>query len=94
MSEPAHRAQPAGLPTQTEPAAIAEVVRVILVALVGAGWLALDDATLASIVSVVGVLASVALTWWTRRKVTSLARPRATDGTPLVPAAPPTRPGE
>ncbi|WP_190816668.1 hypothetical protein [Saccharopolyspora pogona] len=60
----------------------------------GAGWLTLDDATLASIVSVVNVLASIALTWWTRRKVTSLAHPRAVDGTLLVPAAPPDRPVE
>ncbi|PKW15912.1 hypothetical protein [Saccharopolyspora spinosa] len=86
--------QPTGPPTQTEPAAIAEAVRIILIALVGAGWLTLDDTTLASIVSVVGVLASVALTWWTRRKVTSLAAPRATDGTPLVSAEPPARPAE
>lgn len=65
--------------TNTEPAAIAEVVRVILVGLVAAGWVTLPDATIAGIVSAVGVLGSIALTWWTRRRVVPVVK---TTGTP------------
>ncbi len=78
--------------TQTEPASLAEAARVLIVLAVGAGWLSTGQAnTLTVALSALGVVASVALTWWTRRKVTSLARPRNADGTPLIPSAPPTR---
>lgn len=65
--------------TSTEPAAVAELVRLVLVALVAAGWFTLPDAAVASIVSAVGVAASIALTWWTRRRVVPVVK---TTGTP------------
>ncbi len=58
----------------------------MMVLLVGTGWLTLDDAAVNTVVSVVGVIVSIMLTWWTGRKVTPLAKPRADDGTPLVPS--------
>lgn len=72
--------------TRTQPVTLAEVVRLVVVALVGAGWLTLDDAAVNTVVSVVGVVASIALTWWTGRKVTPVAKPRSSEGVPLVPA--------
>lgn len=72
--------------TKTQPVGLSEVVRMIVVALVGAGWITLDDATVNTVVSVIGVAISIGLTWWTGRKVTPVAKPRGSDGTPLVPA--------
>lgn len=88
MSE--HRA--AGEPSlpRKEPPAVAELVRLLLLGAVGAGWLTLDSDTVTIIVSAVGVLVSIVLTWVARSKVTPEAKPRTDDGTPLVPAAPPT----
>lgn len=89
MSEHRATAMPS-LPSK-EPNAVAELVRLVLLAAVGAGWLALDDATVTAIVSIVGVLGSIALTVFARSKVTPEAKPRTSEGTPLVPAAPPTK---
>lgn len=72
--------------TKTQPVGLAEVVRMVVVALVGAGWLTLDDAAVNTVVSVVGVVVSIGLTWWTGRKVTPLAKPRSSEGVPLVPS--------
>lgn len=75
-----------------EPASLAEAVRVLLAALIGAGWLTIDSATVNWIVTVVGLLASVAATVWTRRRVTPVAAPKTAHGRPLAPAAPQTPP--
>lgn len=75
-----------------EPAALAEAARILLAALVTAGWLAIDSATVNWIVTAVGLLASVAATAWTRNRVTPLVAPRSTEGAPLAPAAPRTPP--
>lgn len=77
---------------QTEPASLAELVRVLIGIAVGAGWITTQEANTVTIgATALGVAVSVALTWWTRRKVTPAARPRADDGTPLAPPPPPTR---
>ena len=60
--------------TNTEPAAVAELVRVVLVGLVAAGWVTIPDATIAGVVSAVGVLGSIVLTWWTRRRVVPVVK--------------------
>lgn len=76
----------------TEPAGFAELVRVLVALAVGAGWVTNGEANGLTVgLTGLGVLASVLLTIWTRRKVTPAARPRTADGTALVPAAPPTR---
>lgn len=71
--------------TKTQPVGLAELVRMVVVLLVGVGWLTLDDAAVNTVVSVAGMIASIALTWWTDHKVTPTARPRSAEGTPLVP---------
>lgn len=77
---------------QTEPAGLAELVRVVIGLAVGAGWITAQEANTWTVgATALGVVVSVVLTWWTRRKVTPAARPRDADGTPLVPAPPPTR---
>lgn len=73
---------------QTQPVSLAEVVRMIVVALVSAGWLTLDDTAVNTVVSVVGAIVSIGLTWWTTHKVTPVAKPRSDEGLPLVPATP------
>lgn len=60
--------------TNTEPAAVAELVRVVLVGLVAAGWVTIPDATIAGIVSAVGVIGSIVLTWGTRRRVVPVVK--------------------
>ncbi|MBB5152516.1 hypothetical protein [Saccharopolyspora phatthalungensis] len=56
---------------------------------VGAGWITAGQANTYTVgATVLGLVVSVSLTWWTR---TPAARPRDADGTPLVPAPPPTR---
>lgn len=76
----------------TEPAGFAELVRVLVALGVGAGWITNQEANGLTVgLTGLGVLVSVLLTWWTRRKVTPAARPRTADGTALVPAPPPTR---
>ncbi|MGI8311900.1 hypothetical protein [Saccharopolyspora hattusasensis] len=78
--------------TATEPATLAELVRLVIGLAVGAGWLTTKSANTWTVgATVLGLAVSVVLTWWTRRKVTPAARPRTDDGTPLVPAPPPTR---
>lgn len=77
---------------EAEPAALAEATRILLAALVTAGWLTIDSATMSWVVTAVGLLASVAATAWTRNRVTPLAAPRNAGGAPLAPAAPQTPP--
>lgn len=72
-----------------EPAAFAEAARIILVALVTGGWLAIDSATVNWVITAAGLLASVAFTGWTRNRVTPVAAPRNAEGAPLAPAPPP-----
>jgi hypothetical protein len=64
-----------------EPAAYAEAVRLVIAALVGVGWITLDDSLIQSIVTAVGALASIVLTVVVRSKVTPLppAAGRTTD---------------
>lgn len=69
-----------------EPVAIAAAVQAVLAALVTVGWVQLDDAQLASIGTVVAIVAGTAVTLAARRRVTPVASPTAEDGTPLVPA--------
>jgi hypothetical protein len=56
--------------TSREPAAYAEAVRLAIAALVGVGWITIDDATINAIVTAVGALASIALTAAVRANVT------------------------
>ncbi|PXY20318.1 hypothetical protein [Prauserella endophytica] len=58
----------------TEPAQLAEGVRTVLVALVGVGWLTIDDVTVNAIVTVVGVIGSFVLTFLVRKNVTPVAK--------------------
>lgn len=58
-----------------EPAAYAEAVRLVIAALVGLGWIALDDDTVNAIVTVVGGLLSIALTAIVRANVTPVPSP-------------------
>lgn len=53
-----------------EPAAFAEVARVIITALITGGWLTIDSTTVDWIVTGVGMLVSIAFTVWTRNRVT------------------------
>jgi hypothetical protein len=78
-----HSQSGAGRP---EPVAIAATVQAVLAALVTLGWVQLDDAQLASIGTVVAVVAGTAITLAARRRVTPISNPTAEDGTPLVPA--------
>lgn len=67
--------EPIGQPTlvQSEPVAVAEAVRGVLVAVVAGGWLVIPDATINVIVSGVGLLGSIVTTFLARRKVTPVA---------------------
>lgn len=58
----------------TEPARLAEAVRVALVAAVTLGWLTLDDARINSIVSAVALVGSLLLTRQVRGTVTPVAK--------------------
>ncbi|MGL5908848.1 MAG: hypothetical protein ACRCZP_02530 [Phycicoccus sp.] len=53
-----------------EPVAIAETVRLVLVALVAVGWVTLDDTAVMSVATAVGALVSVAASLWARARVT------------------------
>lgn len=75
-----------------EPASITEIVRLIVAALVAVGVIEVDDTTVSALILAIGGLISIGLTFWTRRKVSPLAKPRTDDGRVLVPA--PVRPGE
>lgn len=57
-----------------EPAAYAEAARLIIAALVGLGWITLDDNTFNSIVTLVGAAASIVLTVTVRRNVTPTSK--------------------
>ena len=59
-----------------EPAAYAEVARLVIAALVGLGWITLSSNTINAIVTVVGALASILLTVSVRANVTPVARVR------------------
>ncbi|GAB3372602.1 hypothetical protein [Amycolatopsis echigonensis] len=58
----------------TEPVSLAEAVRLVLVAVVAGGWLAIPDTTINIIVSTVGVLGSILSTILARRRVVPVAR--------------------
>jgi hypothetical protein len=53
-----------------EPVAIAAAVQAVLAAIVTIGWVQLDDATIATIATVIAGAVSVILTLYTRSKVT------------------------
>lgn len=72
----------------TEPVAIAEGVRALLVAIVATGWVVIPDTTINIIVSVVGFAISVVSTILARRKVVPLAK-LGPDGVPVVTLVPP-----
>ena len=82
--------EPVGQPTlvQTEPVAVAEVVRALLVAVVAAGWLVIPDTTINVIVSAAGLALSVLGTVLARRKVTPIAP--GSDGAYPITNIPPT----
>lgn len=73
---------------EAEPVALAEAVRLLLAALVTAGWITIDSATTNWITTVVGLVASVVATVWTRRRVTPVATPKSAEGRPLVAKGP------
>ncbi len=56
--------------TSREPAAYAEAVRLAIAALVGLGWITIDDSTVNAIVTAVGALMSIVLTVVVRANVT------------------------
>lgn len=58
----------------TEPAQYAELVRSILLALVGVGWLTLDEPTVNTVATVVAGVVSVVLTRFVRKSVTPTAK--------------------
>lgn len=76
--------------TTAEPAAVAEITRLIVAALVTLGVFQLDDAAWNAITLVIGGVISVALSWWTRKRATPVANPHNDAGAPLAPTAPPT----
>lgn len=53
-----------------EPAAYAELARLVIVGLVGTGWLTLDDNTANGIATAVGLVASWVLSYVVRQRVT------------------------
>jgi hypothetical protein len=61
-----------------EPVAIAAAVQAVLAAIVTIGWVQLDDATIATIATVIAGAVSVAITIYTRSKVTPVSNPRLT----------------
>ncbi|MBB5159910.1 hypothetical protein [Saccharopolyspora phatthalungensis] len=89
MSEHTSPSEP--MLSQVEPAAVAEGARMVLGTFVALGWITIDSTTINAIITGVSAVASVALTIWTRRRVTPAARPRDADRTALVPAPPSTR---
>lgn len=56
-----------------EPVAIAAAVQAVLAAIVTIGWVQLDDATIATIGTVIAGAISVALTIYTRSKVSPVS---------------------
>lgn len=62
-----------------EPAAVAEAVRMVLVALVGVGWLTLDDVAVNSVVSAVAAVLSVVLTVVVRKNVVPATKAGGSD---------------
>lgn len=78
-----------------EPVAIATAVQAVLAAIVTIGWVNLDDATVASIGTVLAAIVAAIVARQTRAAVTPVAAPTTADGEPLVPAStiePPTAP--
>lgn len=72
---------------QTEPVAVAESVRAVLVAIVATGWLVIPDATINLVVSAVALGLSVVGSVLARRKVTPLAK-QGPDGAFQITTAP------
>ena len=64
--------------TRPEPVAIAAAVQAVLAAIVTIGWVQLDDATIATIATVIAGAVSVVLTIYTRSKVTPVSNPKLT----------------
>lgn len=60
--------------TKLEPAAVAETIRLVLVALVGIGWVVLDDIAINSVTSAVAAVLSVVLTVVVRKNVTPVVK--------------------
>lgn len=57
-----------------EPAAVAEAVRAVIVALVTLGWVTLDNAAIATLASAIGFVVSLALSLLVRQKVVPEAK--------------------
>lgn len=75
---------------QTHPVTVAESIRMLAAIAVAAGWLTSQQANTITIgLTALGVLVSVGASYWSGRKVTALAKPQDTDGTPLVPVGTP-----
>lgn len=55
--------------TKVEPAAVAEAARLVLVALVGIGWLTIDETAVNAVATAVAAVASVGLTLFVRKNV-------------------------
>jgi len=64
---------------KAEPVAVAEAVRLVLLALVALGVVTIDQTALDAIMAAVGALASIAVSAWTRRLVTPSDSDTATD---------------
>lgn len=65
-------------PARPEPVAIAAAVQAVLAAIVTIGWVQLDDATIATLATVIAGAVSVGITIYTRSKVTPVSDPKLT----------------
>lgn len=54
---------------KSEPVAVAEAVRAVVLAGVAIGWVTLDDTAVEAVVTVAGALISLGLTLWARSRV-------------------------
>lgn len=63
-------------PPAREPAAYAEAVRLVIAALVGLGWVTVDDNIVNAVVTAVGAIMSAVLTMAVRANVTPVRPPR------------------
>ncbi|UKD55167.1 hypothetical protein L3Q65_46195 [Amycolatopsis sp. FU40] len=73
----------------TEPVAIAEAVRALLVAVVATGWVVIPDSTVNIVVSVIGFAGSIVSTILARRKVVPVSKldPIYAEDVPRTPPA-------
>jgi hypothetical protein len=62
--------------TRPEPVAIGAAVQAVLAAIVTIGWVQLDDATIATIATLIAGAVSVGITIYTRSKVTPVSDPK------------------